>query len=277
MSVKISQLPSSGSISKEDLFALVQSTGTTKLSIDDLSNFLKEDQEIEFELFDLDTIKDELSDFTNPLTKKETLLFKGIIDENETDFEIPGEEGFDGGSAKLIRKTYSGLINDLMIFNFLGSNIRGSIPEEFINAFFNGKSTFEYTISDLVFDDNGDILTFFKLINYNIKALIFGENIQSEFSITYGFFEQFSSDDNGVEGDPFHTLKITEKSFRGSGTSNDFEDIFKINIDSSGNIEEIPVQLTLSLPQFNDSSFASLYVDGDGFVKVNQGPPLEPK
>ena len=217
---------------------------------------------IEFEFLDINLFESELTDFTQPLTKSMTFSFLGFKDETET---IRGPLfGFD--QAKSVKKTYLGLVDsDFLFQSFFGGSF-GDEPQEFIDLLFNGKLILEFTQYDLYFaEEPGDeLILFSKSFNYTIKTTVnFEGNADIEISNAYIYNE-------GSEGR--HDIKITDKGFNGRLFS-DFPNIMKLSIDSDGSIEMIPLGMDLSnLPDLANSSANELYIDDNGFVKINTPP-----
>lgn len=244
-----------------------------KLTIDDLdSNFqyLEElamsggsgitEEVIEFEFLDINLIESELADFTQPLTKSMTFSFSGFKDETET---IRGPlYGFN--QVKSVKKTYLGLVDsDFLFQTYFGGTF--DAPQEFKDLLFNGKLILEFTQNDFyVVQEPGDELTLFsKSFNYTIKKSIIanGPRPLIEAQTSYGY---------GVDGGEYHQIKITEKGIQSGFLDQDFSDTMKIEIDNTGAITEVPLRMNLSnLPDLANVNQDQLYIDENGFIKIN--------
>jgi hypothetical protein len=247
-----------------------------KLTIDDLdSNFqyLEElamsggsgitEEVIEFEFLDINLFESELTDFTQPLTKSMTFSFLGFKDETETIKGPTFSEEYD--QVKSVKKTYSGLVDtDFLLQSFFGGTIEGA-PQDIIDLFFNGKVILQFTQNDVYLAPTGDELTLsLKSFNYTIKTTASLEgNVDVEISHAY-LYDTMMND---------HTIKITERGLNDDLFS-DFPNILKLVIDNSGLIDDTtPLRMNLSnLPDLANSSANELYIDDNGFVKINTPP-----
>lgn len=266
MAIKISELNSASGLSGGEFIPLVQGLETKKVTVNDLL-FGGVSEVIEFEFLDINLFESELADFTQPLTKSMTFSFSGFKDETET---IRGPLfGFD--QAKSVKKTYLGLVDSDFLFQTYFSGSFGEEPQEFIDLLFNGKVILEFTQYDLYFaEEPGDeLILFSKSFNYTIKTTVnFEGNADIEISNAYIY--------NGDLGQGRHGIKITDKGFNGRLFS-DFPNIIKLSIDSDGSIEMIPLGMDLSnLPDLANSNFNELYIDENGFIKINIPLPPDP-